>query len=96
MTAVPKSRLTPAEYLTIERQAAFKSEFFAGEMFAMAGASREHQLLWATGRTGRHGSGRVLNWLVKRSPGGLAQVAQSVIAAPDQPAGHRQSRVFAA
>ena len=45
MTAVPKSRLTPAEYLTIERRAAFKSEFFAGEMIAMAGASREHNLI---------------------------------------------------
>ncbi|HYH66679.1 MAG TPA: Uma2 family endonuclease [Urbifossiella sp.] len=42
MTAVPKAKLTVAEYLAIERRAEFKSEFYDGEMFAMAGASREH------------------------------------------------------
>jgi Uma2 family endonuclease len=42
MTAVPKRLLTPAEYLARERAAAFKSEFYAGETFAMAGASYEH------------------------------------------------------
>lgn len=43
MTAVPKKpKLTEAEYLAIERDAEFKSEFYNGEMFAMAGASREH------------------------------------------------------
>lgn len=47
MTAIPKTRLTAAEYLEIERQAEFRSEFFAGEMFAMAGASREHTMIVA-------------------------------------------------
>ena len=42
MTAVPRKKLTPAEYLAIERQAEFKSEFLNGEMFAMAGASLPH------------------------------------------------------
>lgn len=42
MSAAPKRKLTAAEYLAIERVAEFKSEFFNGEMFAMAGASREH------------------------------------------------------
>ena len=42
MTAVPKRKLTPEEYLAIERKAEFKSEYFGGEMFAMAGASRQH------------------------------------------------------
>jgi Uma2 family endonuclease len=43
MSAVPKPRkLTVAEYLALERAAEFKSEFYRGEMFAMAGASREH------------------------------------------------------
>src|SRR5438067_13931715 len=42
MTAVPKTRLTPEQYLSIERKAAFKSEYYNGEMFAMAGVSREH------------------------------------------------------
>jgi hypothetical protein len=42
MSAVPKQKLTPAEYLAIERKAEFKSEFFGGEVFATAGGSREH------------------------------------------------------
>lgn len=42
MSAVPKVRLTPAEYLAKERAADFKSEYFRGEMFAMAGASYPH------------------------------------------------------
>jgi Uma2 family endonuclease len=44
MTAVPKlpPRLTPDEYLAIERKAEFKSEYLNGEMFAMAGASFAH------------------------------------------------------
>ena len=33
MTAVPKKKLTAAEYLAIERKAAFKSEFLNGEIF---------------------------------------------------------------
>ncbi len=45
MTAVPKKKLTVAEYLAIEKAAEFKSEFYDGEMFAMAGASREHNAL---------------------------------------------------
>lgn len=42
MSAVRKRKLTPAEYLAIERQAHFKSEYFDGEMFAMAGVKYEH------------------------------------------------------
>lgn len=42
MSAKPVLRLTAAEYLEIERMATYKSEFHDGEMFAMAGASREH------------------------------------------------------
>lgn len=42
MSTVPKTRLTEAEYLARERRAEYKSEFFQGEMFAMAGGSREH------------------------------------------------------
>lgn len=45
MTAMPKKKLTEAEYLAIERNAEFKSEFYRGEMFAMAGASRQHNEL---------------------------------------------------
>ncbi len=42
MPSNPKTLLTEEEYLVIERQAEFKSEYLAGEMFAMAGASRRH------------------------------------------------------
>jgi Uma2 family endonuclease len=43
----PKTFLTPEQYLEIERKAEYKSEYYRGEMFAMAGASREHNLLVA-------------------------------------------------
>jgi Uma2 family endonuclease len=42
MSAIPKQKLTAAEYLFAERKAEFKSEFLNGEIFAMAGGSREH------------------------------------------------------
>ena len=45
MSSVPKTLLTPEEYLHKDRQADFKSEFFRGEMFAMAGASAKHNLI---------------------------------------------------
>ena len=41
----PNNRLSEAQYLEIERAAQFKSEFFDGEMFAMAGGSRKHSLI---------------------------------------------------
>src|SRR5436853_7285502 len=41
----PAQRLSEAQYLEIERAAEFKSEFFEGEMFAMAGGSPVHSLL---------------------------------------------------
>lgn len=47
MSTVPKTQLTSAEYLALERKAAFKSEFFQGEMYAMAGGSPEHSLIAA-------------------------------------------------
>ena len=45
MSLQPKTRLTPEEYLAIERKAEYKSEYFNGEMFAMAGASERHVLI---------------------------------------------------
>jgi len=38
-------RLTESEYLEIERAADFRSEFFEGEMFAMAGGTPQHSLI---------------------------------------------------
>ena len=45
MSTLPKTYFTPEEYLQIERKASFKSQFYRGEMFAMAGASQRHNLL---------------------------------------------------
>ena len=42
MTGTSSQKLTPQEYLAIERAAEFKSEFFDGEMFAMAVISKDH------------------------------------------------------
>src|SRR3954464_11685399 len=39
------SRLTEADYLRLDRQAETKSEFFDGEMFAMAGGTKAHSLI---------------------------------------------------
>src|SRR5437667_11872956 len=40
-----KSYISPQEYLRLERQAEYKSEYLNGEIFAMSGASRKHNLL---------------------------------------------------
>ena len=45
MSTQPKSLLTPEQYLENERKAEYKSEYLNGEMFAMSGASRPHNLL---------------------------------------------------
>ena len=45
MSAAPKPLLTPQEYLTRERRAETKSEYLRGEVFAMSGASRAHNLI---------------------------------------------------
>jgi Uma2 family endonuclease len=45
MSTVAKPLLSPQEYLVRERQADFRSEFYRGEMFALAGASWEHTLI---------------------------------------------------
>ncbi|HAS52531.1 MAG TPA: hypothetical protein DCS21_12640 [Gammaproteobacteria bacterium] len=42
MSALPHFVYTPEEYLALERQADYKSEYVNGSIFAMAGASREH------------------------------------------------------
>lgn len=42
-----KQWISPEEYLALERQAEAKSEYFAGAIFAMAGASRTHNLILA-------------------------------------------------
>src|SRR5574341_1692047 len=46
MSTFPKgSFLTAEEYLVIERKSEFKSEYFQGKMFAMAGVLKPHNLI---------------------------------------------------
>lgn len=67
MTAAQKTnKLTPAEYLAIERKAEFKSEFYAGRMYAMAGARYLHNaikdnLIYFLGRQFNGGPCRTLS-----------------------------------
>jgi Uma2 family endonuclease len=51
MSSQRTTLLTPEEYLEIERRAERKSEYFQGEMFAMAGASYAHVVI--VGNLGR-------------------------------------------
>ncbi len=45
MSTQAKNFLTPEQYLEIERQAEQRSEYWRGEMFAMAGAGEYHNLI---------------------------------------------------
>lgn len=45
MSALQQPFYTPEQYLEIERSAEFKSEYHVGQMFAMAGASHEHNII---------------------------------------------------
>jgi len=47
MSSLPSYHLSPEEYLTIERQAEYKSEYVDGVMYAMAGGSERHNLIAA-------------------------------------------------
>ncbi len=43
--AHPQPRLSPEEYLAFERESETKHEYLDGEIFAMSGASRRHNLI---------------------------------------------------
>jgi Uma2 family endonuclease len=45
MSAVLAPHYTAEDYLALERNAPYKSEFHAGQIYAMVGASREHNLV---------------------------------------------------
>lgn len=59
MSTQPNIYISPEQYLAIERQAGYRSEYFAGEMFAMTGASKRHNLI--TGNIGRVLGNQTLN-----------------------------------
>ena len=47
MSAQPIPGLTPEQYLEIERAAEFKSEYYCGTMYALAGGTYVHNLVIA-------------------------------------------------
>ena len=47
MTAIQKPYLSEKDYLEEERKASFKSEYYKGEVFAMSGATKEHNKITA-------------------------------------------------
>jgi Uma2 family endonuclease len=62
--AQPKKRYTPAEYYAFERDAQYKSDFYDGEIFAMAGGTGAHSditsnIIIALGSRLTHGPCRV-------------------------------------
>lgn len=48
MSYTLKSYLTEQEYLTLERKTAEKNEYYNGEVFAMSGATKEHNKIVAS------------------------------------------------
>lgn len=46
MSAIPKQRFSEAEYLALESNSEIKHEYFHGEIFAMSGASPEHDRIF--------------------------------------------------
>ena len=55
MTSVAvKPPLTPEAYLVLERDATTKSEYLNGQIYAMAGASRAHNLITGNTSSGLH------------------------------------------
>ncbi|MDB5319730.1 MAG: hypothetical protein JWN40_1361 [Phycisphaerales bacterium] len=42
MSLPPRKRCTPQEYYALEREAAYKSDFYDGNIFAMAGGTAQH------------------------------------------------------
>ncbi len=47
MSSQRKALLTPEEYLALERRSEVRSEYLAGEVFAMVDASKRHNLIAA-------------------------------------------------
>jgi len=57
MSSLPKHRYSVEEYLAIDNEADYKSEYVAGEIFAMGGATSKHVLI--AGNTAREFGNRL-------------------------------------
>jgi Uma2 family endonuclease len=79
----PKTFLTPEQYLEIERQAERKSEYYNGEMFAMAGAKEAHNLLVMNFGAGLHRQFRSRNCRVYQSEMRVRVSATGLYTYPD-------------
>jgi Uma2 family endonuclease len=53
--ALPRPKMTPQEYLRFERASEIKHEFYNGDIFAMSGASEEHNVITANIVAALHG-----------------------------------------
>ncbi len=97
MSALPHPRITPEQYLEIERASETRNEYYGGEMYAMSGGSYVHgQMIGnVTGELrarlrGRHCSVTPVDVRVRTSPEGLysypdvAVVCGSPVFADDQ------------
>jgi Uma2 family endonuclease len=89
MTLSAKSTLTPEEYLALEREAEFRSEYYNGEIFAMAGGSREHSIIIFNiggeiyNQLGDSCEGHTSDMRVKVSPTGLYTYPDVVVVCGD-------------
>ncbi len=54
MASLPKTYITSEEYLALDRKADVKSEYYAGQIIAFAGASKRHNLIVANVLAGIH------------------------------------------
>jgi Uma2 family endonuclease len=87
MTFATKRIYTPEEYLALERKATTRSEYVNGEIYAMAGASREHNYiagdLFGELRTQLRGRGCALfmsDMRIRVNPTGLYTYPDVVVA----------------
>lgn len=76
--SLPEHLLTPEEYLDIERKSEIRSEYIAGQMVAMSGASWRHGLIagnffreLSSQMRGRACHARIVDQRVKVSPTGM-------------------------
>lgn len=83
MSSQPRIRLTPEEYLAIERQAEYKSEYVNGEVFAMAGGSKRHNLITVNVSSSLHAQLRKRDCVVFSSDQRIKVSATGLYTYPD-------------